>query len=101
MGRRNHSRGQHPLTFREQLRRSCHRFRDGRGCTPLRRLMRPNGPRGADANMTQTIASHRMYLWFFEHVLQDAAGDPSLRLPYWDYETNAALPAAFVPQLTL
>jgi hypothetical protein len=28
-------------------------------------------------------------------VLQDAAGDPSLRLPYWDYETNGLLPAAY------
>ena len=43
----------------------------------------------------QFLTWHRMYLWFFERVLQDAAGDPSLRLPYWDYETNAALPAAY------
>jgi len=36
-----------------------------------------------------------MYLWYFERVLQDAAGDPSLRLPYWDYEASAAVPAAY------
>ncbi|MBR0715819.1 tyrosinase family protein [Bradyrhizobium liaoningense] len=38
---------------------------------------------------------HRMYLWYFERVLQQAAGDPSLRLPYWDYATNPGLPAAY------
>jgi hypothetical protein len=38
---------------------------------------------------------HRMYLWYFERVLQDAAGDPSLRIPYWDYETSGQLPAAY------
>jgi Common central domain of tyrosinase/Polyphenol oxidase middle domain len=38
---------------------------------------------------------HRMYLWYFERVLQAAAGNPSLRLPYWDYATNPTLPAAY------
>jgi len=38
---------------------------------------------------------HRMYLWYFERVLQQAAGDMSLRLPFWDYATNAMLPAAY------
>ncbi len=38
---------------------------------------------------------HRMYLWYFERVLQDAAGDPSLRIPYWDYEASGQLPAAY------
>ncbi|RPJ54029.1 MAG: hypothetical protein EHM24_32230, partial [Acidobacteria bacterium] len=38
---------------------------------------------------------HRMYLWYFERVLQAAAGDPSLRLPYWDYATDPTLPAAY------
>jgi len=42
----------------------------------------------------QFLTWHRMYLWYFERVLQEAAGDLSLRLPYWDYETNAGLPAA-------
>jgi Common central domain of tyrosinase len=41
------------------------------------------------------VTWHRMYLWYFERVLQEAAGDLSLRLPYWDYETNAGLPAAY------
>jgi hypothetical protein len=43
----------------------------------------------------QFLTWHRMYLWYFERVLQEAAGDPSLRLPYWDYETEAHLPAAY------
>jgi hypothetical protein len=38
---------------------------------------------------------HRMFLFYFERVLQQAAGDPSLRLPYWDYATDPRLPAAF------
>jgi Common central domain of tyrosinase/Polyphenol oxidase middle domain len=28
---------------------------------------------------------HRMYLYYFERVLRWAAGDNTLRLPYWDY----------------
>lgn len=45
---------------------------------------------------------HRMYLYYFEQVLQWAAGRPgppdtSLRLPYWDYinPTSLALPTEF------
>jgi hypothetical protein len=43
----------------------------------------------------QFLTWHRMYLWYFERVLQDAAGDASLRLPYWDYEADGKLPAAY------
>src|SRR5262249_10216763 len=43
----------------------------------------------------QFLTWHRMYLWYFERVLQQAAGDPSLRLPFWDYESNGTLPAAY------
>jgi hypothetical protein len=43
----------------------------------------------------QFLTWHRMYLWYFERVLQEAAGDTSLRLPYWDYETNGQLPQAY------
>jgi Common central domain of tyrosinase len=28
---------------------------------------------------------HRAYLFYFERILRDAAGDPTLALPYWDY----------------
>jgi hypothetical protein len=40
---------------------------------------------------------HRLYLYYFEQVLQDAAGDPTLRLPYWDYTevANLGMPAEF------
>jgi hypothetical protein len=30
---------------------------------------------------SQFLTWHRMYLWYFERVLQAAAGDPNLRLP--------------------
>jgi hypothetical protein len=43
----------------------------------------------------QFLTWHRMYLWYFEKVLQAASGSPSLRLPYWDYETDGHIPAAF------
>ena len=38
---------------------------------------------------------HRMYLWYFERVLQAASNDPSLKLPFWDYATDPHLPAAY------
>jgi hypothetical protein len=43
----------------------------------------------------QFLTWHRMYLYYFEKVLQAAAGDPKLRLPYWDYETDGHIPAAY------
>ena len=43
---------------------------------------------------------HRMYLYYFERVLQAAAGDASLRLPYWDYNGDGHLPAAYrIPRI--
>lgn len=40
---------------------------------------------------------HRLYLYYFERVLQQAANDPALRLPYWDYSDPAQvdMPAEF------
>jgi hypothetical protein len=40
---------------------------------------------------------HRLYLFYFEQILQDAANDPALRLPYWDYTDpgQLAMPEAF------
>ncbi len=40
---------------------------------------------------------HRMYLYYFERVLRWAAGDDTLRLPYWDYTdpSHELLPAEF------
>jgi len=46
----------------------------------------------------QFLTWHRMYLYYFEQVLQAASGDPNLRLPYWDYESNAQMPAAYRDQ---
>ncbi|MFO1208142.1 MAG: tyrosinase family protein [Amaricoccus sp.] len=41
---------------------------------------------------------HRMYIWFFERVMQQASGDPNFRLPYWDYSSDGRLPQAFRDQ---
>jgi len=43
----------------------------------------------------QFLTWHRMYLFYFEQVLQAAAGDPNLRLPFWDYETDGHIPPAY------
>jgi hypothetical protein len=43
----------------------------------------------------QFLPWHRMFLHYFEQVLQVAAGDPNLRLPYWDSGASPALPVAF------
>lgn len=45
------------------------------------------------------FAWHRLYLYYFEKVLQKAANDPNLHLPYWDYTDPAylAMPDAYVP----
>ena len=41
------------------------------------------------------LAWHRGYLYYFERILRQAAGDPSLTLPYWDWTASPTLPAAF------
>lgn len=38
---------------------------------------------------------HRMYLYFFEQVLREAAGDNTLTLPYWNYHRDRRLPPIF------
>lgn len=43
----------------------------------------------------QFLTWHRMYLYYFEQVLQAASGDPNLRLPFWDYETDGAIPDVY------
>lgn len=43
----------------------------------------------------QFLTWHRMYLYYFEQVLQAASGDPNLRLPFYDYETNGQLPQSY------
>ncbi len=49
-----------------------------------------SAPRGADY-----LAWNRMYLYYFEKVLQTAAQDPNLRLPYWDYQSDGHIPEAY------
>jgi tyrosinase len=39
---------------------------------------------------------HRGYLYYFERILREAANDPSLTLPYWNWTKNPSLPAAFL-----
>lgn len=41
------------------------------------------------------FAWHRMYLYFFERILRAKSGRQYLTLPYWDYQTNPALPPAY------
>lgn len=43
----------------------------------------------------QFLTWHRMYLYYFEQVLAAAAGDPNVRLPFWDYETDGHIPTAY------
>jgi hypothetical protein len=72
----------------------------GSGMTGVRTFTASNADETAtwckcEHGTNQFLTWHRMYLWYFERVLQEAAGDTSLRLPYWDYETGPVLPAAF------
>jgi hypothetical protein len=48
-----------------------------------------------NGNNLNFLTWHRMYLYYFEKVLQAAAGKPGLRLPYWDYETDGHMPPAY------
>lgn len=41
------------------------------------------------------LAWHRAYLWYFEKILQQAAGTTSLTLPYWNWTTALQLPAQY------
>jgi tyrosinase len=41
------------------------------------------------------LAWHRGYLYYFERQLRLVSGNSALTLPYWDYYSNATLPAEF------
>ena len=41
------------------------------------------------------LAWHRMYLHFFERILRAKSGNLNLTLPYWNYQTNPVLHAAY------
>jgi len=46
-------------------------------------------------------AWHRGFLAYFERMLQQMSGDPTLALPYWDYYAHPDIPAIFAaPALT-
>jgi tyrosinase len=38
---------------------------------------------------------HRAYLWYFERICRDLTGEPRFALPYWNWQVNGAIPAAF------
>ncbi len=40
-------------------------------------------------------AWHRGFLAYFERMLQQMSGDPTLALPYWDYYANPDIPSIF------
>lgn len=98
--------------FRRSLRywANMHAF-IGTGCGPVGALNYP-GMSGLSVQTEQTpdenstwctcqhgtpqfLTWHRMYLYYFEQALQAAAGDPTLRLPVWDYQTDGHIPEAF------
>jgi len=41
------------------------------------------------------FAWHRGYLYYFERILRQAAGDPDFTLPYWDWTSAPTLPEPF------
>nr|GMD80283.1 polyphenol oxidase E, chloroplastic-like [Ipomoea batatas] len=46
-----------------------------------------------DAHFTSNFAAfHRVYLVILEKMLQEAADDPNLSMPYWESELESALP---------
>jgi hypothetical protein len=49
------------------------------------------------ASSLSFLVWHRAYLYYFERILRKAAGDPTLALPYWNYEDpqQRTLPAIF------
>ena len=54
-------------------------------------------PTNCQHNTIHFLSWHRMYVYFFERILRQAAGDPSFTVPFWNYtvETQRILPAPF------
>lgn len=52
---------------------------------------------GCQHNTLHFFTWHRMYLYYFERILREASGDPTLTLPFWNYSNPATqmLPLAF------
>ncbi|GAD57499.1 tyrosinase family protein [Limimaricola cinnabarinus] len=51
-------------------------------------------------NSANFLPWHRAYLMYFERILREAAGDPTLAIPYWDYHDPAqrTFPGIFAPE---
>ena len=45
----------------------------------------------------QFLAWHRIYLYYFERILRDAAGNPNLTLPYWNYSDTSSADNRAIP----
>jgi tyrosinase len=43
---------------------------------------------GLDPNFRLFLPWHRAYLYWFELYLQDAASDPTITIPYWDWSSD-------------
>lgn len=56
-------------------------------------------PHFAELNLASAnfVIWHRAYLHYFERILRDASGDPTLSLPYWNYtdELQRGFPVPF------
>ena len=45
----------------------------------------------------QFLGWHRLYLYYFERILRDAANDPNLTLPYWNYSDTSSADNRAIP----
>lgn len=52
-------------------------------------------PTPGGGTATHFLAWHRGYLYYFERILQAKSGDRNLKLPYWNWRNNRALPMPF------
>jgi hypothetical protein len=46
-------------------------------------------PHFKNASSAEFLIWHRAYLYYFERILREASGDPTLTLPYWNYGDHA------------
>ena len=45
----------------------------------------------------QFLGWHRLYVYYFERILRDAANDPNLTLPYWNYSDTSSADNRAIP----
>ena len=81
-------------------------LREGFRVLRQRSANNPNSPLGllGQANIHRDACAHanwwflpwhRGYLYYFERILREAANDPSLALPYWNWTEHPGLPDRF------